>query len=555
MTPNVTYVMPKSGQPFIRYKPRLLPAVEVKDIGGRWEGAFGTWRLPPICLSIEDLYELYPADELELDATCTRMWMSELGFIPRPEEEVFRGMPTPIVRAMFRDDPEEYAYQRLAVRYLVSSPHPGSLLALSPGLGKTVTTIAAALALKAKNVLVISPLTLMMNWQQEADKWAGDAFKWAGIVVNQTYGVGPSSVGWSITNYDTVVRQIDKYQKVMWDIVILDESILVKNKDTKRSKAMRSLQKYSKRRWLVSGSPTSRYADDLFSQLQIIDPISFSSYWRFAHRFCYVENGTWGTQITGTNRRHDAKFDLRDFMFVRNQKDVLKLPPLLYETVNVEMTKRQQQIYDGILKEFLFMLDEDTEVSVSTRIAQLTRLQQCVSTPRNFGDQWPDESGKLLALEELLEVEEIPTPAIIWYHWHSSGDLVANALRKRGKKFERVEGDIDDRNTQIQAFKEGLVDFLVMSLGVGKYGHTLTNAQAMVYFDRSWDADAYIQSRARVHRIGLTHSPVIITLRCPKTVEEMVEASLESKSVSISQISNNDLASLLRGLKHDSPST
>ena len=62
------------------------------------------------------------------------------------------------------------AYQSLAVKRMVDQP--AHLLALRMGAGKTVITLLAIKAMKAKKVLVVAPKRVAeLVWHTEAAKW------------------------------------------------------------------------------------------------------------------------------------------------------------------------------------------------------------------------------------------------------------------------------------------------------------------------------------------------------------------------------------------------
>jgi hypothetical protein len=88
-----------------------------------------------------------------------------------------------------------------------------------------------------------------------------------------------------------------------------------------------------------------------------------------------------------------------------------------------------------------------------------------------------------------------------------------------------------------------------MSLGVGKYGLTLTNAKTAIYYEKSFDSDSYWQSVHRIRRIGLNHIPVLVTLTSPNSTDEIINKNLSGKLASIAKLTNADLAGALRGIK------
>lgn len=437
-----------------------------------------------------------------------------------------------------------YPYQRDAVNYLRTNPHHGAILALSPGLGKTLTAITAAEELGADRILVVCPLSLVPNWISEVAKWSNrSAVGWHGRVP------GMGGIGWNITNYESVVILREQYRKMKFDLVIVDESIMVKNRNSLRARAIHMLSKNSGKIWLLSGSPVSRYADDLYMQLNIVEPGAFRSYWRFANTYCFIEKTIWGDKIAGTRPNIDFKSEFRDLMFVRSQKEVLpELPEVLHESYSLEMGADQKKMYATMNKEFLLELEGGT-LTAPTKLAQLTRLQQIISCPESI---IPGTSScKMDMVKTLLSTQTLPMPAIIWVNFKATADALYTDLRDTypDLNIQKVTGDTDERSKVFEGFQMGAIDILILSIGVGKYGLTLTTAQSAVYYDKTYDGDSYLQSLARIHRIGLDHSPVVISLRVPKTTDVLIERNLQGKMKSIHSISNHDLAALLRGLE------
>jgi SNF2 family DNA or RNA helicase len=436
-----------------------------------------------------------------------------------------------------------YDFQKEAVTYLNYNPHHGAILALSPGLGKTYTAIVAAQVEEAFRVLVVAPLVLVPNWIAEIKHWASfDAIDCHGKAP-------PEGEGWSVVNYETVVAHKESYRKLKFDILIIDESIMVKNRNSLRSKAMQMLSRNADKVWLLSGSPVSKYADDLYMQLSIVEPKAFRSYWRFANQYCFIEKTIWGDKIVGTRPNIDFKDEFKDLMFVRNQKDVLpELPEVLHEAYSLEMGADQKKMYDTMNKEFLLELEGGT-LTASTKLAQLTRLQQIVSCPESLIPE--TSSCKLDMVKTLINTQTLPMPAIIWVNFKATAEALYTELRSAypDLNIQKVTGDTEVRSKVFEGFQWGAIDILILSIGVGKYGLTLTKAASATYYDRTFDGDAYVQSLARIHRIGLDHSPVVITLRVPRTTDSLIDLNLQGKMKSIASITNHDLLTLMKGLE------
>ncbi len=499
----------------------------LKEFGGK-KVKEDLWKFPGLCMYAYRLLEAFPDD---LDLTPSASFRLEGWGYPEKDlgerRHPFWGVLFP--------------FQQEGISYLISSTLKGSLLRLSPGMGKCACAIIAAQVLGYKRVLIISPLTLLLTWVYECDKWGK-------INCQIAYGKDPiPDEGWVVTNYDTAVRNVDRY-KLKWDLIILDESVMLKNRKTQRLKAMLKLRGSTKKVWELSGSPTTRFVDDLYPQFKLLDPQSFPSYWRFAEFYCNIKETPWGKEVT-SSKRMDFQKEFKDLMFVKDQSRELKLPEVFYETINLEMGEEQSKVYYEIQDNLVSDLSS-SGLTIPNRIAQLTRLQQAVSCLLNLGLGFTGISCKVDAVEEMLKLEAWQLPILIWVHWKGTGSWLFDILQDLHQyKVAYLHGFSKDRDKQLLDYQKGRTDIQILSLGVGKYGlNSLLGTKTVVYVDKTFSMDTYVQSFYRVKRIGLTHSPLVITLRCLGTVDELVEDNLAGKAIDISRISDAELVGLLRGL-------
>jgi SNF2 family DNA or RNA helicase len=493
----------------------LGEAKEVKSIGARWSGARGAWTLPATALNCK------LANDLSISLPVLRVEL-------RPPGAVL--------------DSRLYPYQRDAAARLVTAPH-GQLVVLSPGLGKTAVAIAAAdVAVPDDKVVVVAPASLLRTWEREIGKWAtvpGDVYIMEGKVDFEA----AAGARWIVASWDKAVREAESWGRG-WPLWVLDESVLTKSRASKRFKTLQKIRKHVDRVWLLSGSPTTRYADDLWAQLHIIWPRAFPSYWRFAERYTVVEDNIWsgGRSVVGARSGRDAASENSDLVIVVNQEDVLDLPEYLFETIDCEMVPPQAKAYRDMEKLFIAELGDGSELVAANEVARLMRLQQIASCWDGLA------SGKHDVLVDRIKSYE--PPYLVWTHWREGAATLTYRLQKAGLRAVHVAGDTTtrDRDAIIEGFKAGEHDTLVLSLGVGKFGLTMTGVKTVFWVDKSWNADDYFQALHRVRRIGLKHSPVSVTLRCPGTVDELVEDNLEGKLGGISRLTQSSLATLLKGL-------
>lgn len=435
-------------------------------------------------------------------------------------------------------------WQITAVRFLLTRTHKSALLNMDPGLGKTRTSIVACKVLDAKKILVIAPKSFLPGWQYEI----GLVDKGAAEIYHRKVG---GNVKWSLSNYDTVVDYAEEYARQKWDVIIIDESLSLKNRKSDRAKTLGRLRKSTEHLWMLSGSPVSKFADDLFKQLQVLVPDAFTSYWRFAELYCVIERGPWATKVVGNKSGIDLRDEFADIIFTVKEHELdLDKPEMRQEMLIAPMVPKQREIFDAFNRDFCVELESGT-LQTENVAAKLTYLQQIVSHPVNVDIAWPHGSGKLEILLDALLSERIQLPVIIWTWWKESANEILHALQPHYKT-GLVTGAAEAPRDSIKLFQANKLEILILSLGVGRYGHTFNNARSAVYYDRTFDMDAFIQSQQRIaggiRGVGLEFTPTTYTIKTPMSTDDLIEENLTKKAFSFAHVAQHDLLSMLKKL-------
>ena len=255
-----------------------------------------------------------------------------------------------------------------------------------------------------------------------------------------------------------------------------------------------------------------------------------------------------------------------ELMFVRNQEEVFEdLPKVVFQDIELPLTKRQKKAHDDLMDIWMHELAEnaDSRVDVTAVISQLIRLQQVTSNLKNLettGQHWPDESTKADFICSALETGDVIYPLLIWSHHRPGGDALYQRIKTmfskgdlKGQRVELVQGGNKNADTIIEDFKRGDVHVLILSIGVGKYGHTLANVRDVIYLDKTWDSDAWFQSLhryagARGKLAGFNHNVRCRVLRCRGTVDDFVEMNLAGKLPDMAKVTGSDLMKILRSI-------
>lgn len=468
--------------------PNIYPSVQVKSLGMLWSSRDKCWSGKPSKSVIKGVERLF--SNIALD-------QSVIDYLEEKDKPVILSS-TVTQSSLFPHQKEATAFELKQKR---------CLMGMAPGTGKTASAIFAANELESKKILVVCPLSLCYMWRNQISQWINkSAVIWHGNIDSWD-----NYEQWVITNYDTAVRNINDIINQEFDIVIMDESILLKNRKTVRVDAMKQLAKSCEYVWLLSGSPISKFYDDMWSQLNILEPSRFRSYWQFAENYCIVEQNYWGTVVSGNQEgsTERLKSDLEDIYFCRTMDEVLDIPDWIFDTIQVPMSKTQYKLYEQMENEFIADLPEGDQLLAPNVLSQMIRLIQFASNPLLLGST--DDGAKWKALEELLEFEE--KPVIVWTNFIATARNMKDRLSKKySTDILTGETVAFERQDVVDKFQNGKIDVLIAHPAVGKFGLTLTKARTAIYLERSFNGDDYYQSLYRVRRIGTTISPHVIHL-------------------------------------------
>jgi SNF2 family DNA or RNA helicase len=117
---------------------------------------------------------------------------------------------------------------------------------------------------------------------------------------------------------------------------------------------------------------------------------------------------------------------------------------------------------------------------------------------------------------------------------------------------------VKNRKSLVQTFQEDeTVPFFVLSLKAGGSGLTLTAASHVVHVDRWWNPAVENQATDRAFRIGQKKKVLVHKFICRGTVEEKIDALIDSKQglsddllvggaeVNLTEMTNQDIMRLV----------
>jgi SNF2 family DNA or RNA helicase len=110
---------------------------------------------------------------------------------------------------------------------------------------------------------------------------------------------------------------------------------------------------------------------------------------------------------------------------------------------------------------------------------------------------------------------------------------------------------IDRRNDVVKWFLKNESDrVLVATTGAAKEGLTLTVANHVIFYDRTYSLDDYLQAQDRIHRVSQSRDCFVYTLIMHNSVDEWIDALLAQKHLA-AQLTQGDIDREIYGEKAD----
>lgn len=430
-----------------------------------------------------------------------------------------------------------------------------------PGSGKTTTVLAAYEYLKnaddvrkrVNKLLVVGPLAAFIAWKDDFEACYGYEPKVLEImggvsrrVIEDTLLRSEIEEDIIIASYGSIAGKKDILQKFLNNnpsMVVLDEAHRIKNvEDGIQSYAALSLSPHAKSRVILTGTPAANSYIDLYN----------------LYKFIWPANDIVGYSIPQLGNMSKSKNDARvpDLInrispfFIRVKKSDLSLPnPVFHPPTLIEMAPIQQRIYDNIASMAVKTL-EDNSLSAIFKRSALIRLRQASTNPNllnkpldDYYDSLEGDYVKKTPLDDSVTVSDEVHKLIKEYHklevpnkFMEARNLAESIIADGGKlliwcEFVGTCNDLssfmtqsgianrilyggtqkEERENIIRAFHEDNSEFRVIIANPHAVGESISLHKAChnaLYLEMGYNAGTYMQSKDRIHRVGLSKSDI-----------------------------------------------
>lgn len=391
-------------------------------------------------------------------------------------------------------------------------------------------------AKKVSHCLVICPVSMLDKWVDEVEKWSTGIYA---VAVKGTkkdkLEILEADADWYVTNYETaMILEKELLEKVdeKW-LIILDESTKIKNPHAGRSKTCHKLGLLTDYKMILTGTPVTQHAYDLFSPYLFLDKgetfgLQYDNfinqyYWRSGYRLMAKR----GTLEDISDKIFESSTRFR-------KKDCIDIPDKVYDHVMLELPPYNQQKYNEMVEWCITRIENSEMVTAPVILTQLLRLSQITSgfVVDEYGQIVDfEEQPKLRALQDIIESSN-GSKIIVWTRFlHDVERIMAMCKKNKIGAVEmtsRVKQE--DRTVNIAKFQSDNGTKLICgTAGTGGHGIDLVAGSIVVYYSNDYSLENRLQSEDRAHRAGQINKVTYIDLLCKGTIDQGIYKILRNK--------------------------
>lgn len=408
-----------------------------------------------------------------------------------------------------------------------------------PGSGKTASVLGVFAYLEAKGlvsrIVVICPKNAFESWRNEFRACFGSDKELTEFNVQaaafkvlpreerkRRLRVDSGGCNLVLVNYDAMTAYEEELKQLVAGstLLVFDEVHRVKRIKGKQASSALEISSVCDRTIALTGTPIPNTYQDIYNFLNILFPREYGTFFNFTPNklknpseyevaeinakiqpfFCRTTKDDLGVPAINpdvvTHVYADSETErLLDVLKMKYKKNLLAL---MLRIMQLESNPRLL-LEDLNPAEYSWLLHEDEETG---EIDYVDYSEEIESMIRNAPAS--QKVGECLSLVQQLHDQG--KPAIVWCVLVGTMHALTDALRAKGMRVALIYGDVsqEERESMLDAFRAGQIDVLVTN------PHTLAESVSLhsvchdaVYFEYSFNLVHLLQSKDRIHRLGL----------------------------------------------------
>lgn len=450
-------------------------------------------------------------------------------------------------------------------------------------------------------LLVVGPISSFAPWENEYQacygttttfrRLSGDADVSRNAKLEHLYSATPSEVTLIFHGgVDSFKIDLIDFLKRNKTMVVIDEAHRIKNPEGVWGKSVIEISKFAVSRIILTGTPVPNGYQDIYNLFKFIYPFKYQDILQF--HFHNLEEMTRNCEQQ-SQKVQTLKDNISPF-FIRIKKSDLDLPPTKNVVLEIEMGSYQKEIYKFIEAKYIesFKFNESATVKSILNKAKLIRLRQASTNPsllsktlidsleNNFTsnefdpnsiyitevDEYINDSEyfnkiinyskceiptKFKKIFNLIECEILPVNAkvIIWTIFIQNAKELKRYLLDQNIPSKLLIGEIPqhERENTIEKFNDpSNLEFQVVIANPFSVAESISlhkGCHNAIYMERDYSATNFIQSKDRIHRVGLNQNQLTCYyyLITTNSIDEIINRRLQVKVNRMEQMVNDDI--------------
>ncbi|MHA7610993.1 SNF2-related protein [Weissella viridescens] len=408
-----------------------------------------------------------------------------------------------------------------------------------PGAGKTAMVYGTYAYLSSEKInvvdqiVVIGPKSSFLAWKDEFESVFGEKRN-LNVLDVQASDFREQDIYKNTSQYDLILvnyEALQKYETPLSHIIskrtllVFDEVHKVKGVEAKTPRAVQVLANKADYKLALTGTPLPNGYVDIFNMLHFLYPDEYKDYFGFST-----------SELTNADVVTSAEINkkLNPFFWrvTKNELDVPEAEP--DNIIKLRATAQEQEVIDILwrkyghqpFKLYIRLIQMASNPSLLEKSINESQFQNADAEDgpdfefnKKMMDQ-PDFTAEELtsihnlkksskfesAVNKAIELIELGEKPIVWAIFVDTIDKFAKQIESQGYKVAKIYGQVpsSEREQIIKGFQNGEYDLLVSN------PHTLAESvslhhisHAALYLEYSFNLTHMLQSRDRIHRLGL----------------------------------------------------